>query len=191
VVQPGDTLSGIADRMQVPGGSEALYAANRQIIGTNPNRLEVGQTLARPGTTPPAPGDTAPPNPAPAHSSTAGQQAPPAASSTVVAAQPGAAQTGAAQPGAVPSPAAPGKGKSVLVAAVGGGALLLLVLLIVFGWLPKRRTAARRTRGADAGGTGRRTDSLDLPVPAPWSADEPSEIRLVDPATTPLTKSRS
>ncbi len=36
VVQPGDTLSGIASALGTPGGWPALYAANREMIGPDP-----------------------------------------------------------------------------------------------------------------------------------------------------------
>ncbi|MFD7977930.1 transglycosylase family protein [Streptomyces sp. NPDC059071] len=45
VVQPGDTLSGIARRFAVKGGWQALYAANRSAIGPDPNRLTIGTML--------------------------------------------------------------------------------------------------------------------------------------------------
>ncbi|MGW5423391.1 LysM peptidoglycan-binding domain-containing protein [Streptomyces sp. NPDC003943] len=45
VVQPGDTLSAIARRFGVKGGWQALYAANRSVIGPDPNRLAVGTML--------------------------------------------------------------------------------------------------------------------------------------------------
>src|SRR4051812_32400450 len=40
VVQPGDTLDSIAGRLRVAGGGAALYTANRNAIGPDPNRLE-------------------------------------------------------------------------------------------------------------------------------------------------------
>jgi LysM repeat protein len=49
VVQPGDTLSGIAARLAVRGGWQALYAANRHAIGTNPNVIRPGTGLVLPG----------------------------------------------------------------------------------------------------------------------------------------------
>jgi LysM repeat protein len=54
VVQPGDTLSGIAAALATPGGWPALYAANRQAIGPNPNVIHAGTTLALPGRAVPA-----------------------------------------------------------------------------------------------------------------------------------------
>jgi LysM repeat protein len=47
-VRPGDTLSGIAAALVVPGGWPALYAANHQVIGTNPGVIEPGTVLIVP-----------------------------------------------------------------------------------------------------------------------------------------------
>lgn len=63
VVQPGDTLSAIAAALHVPGGWQALYAANRSVIGPDPNVIQPGTILVLPGMTNPvrytiAPGDT-------------------------------------------------------------------------------------------------------------------------------------
>jgi LysM repeat protein len=63
VVQPGDTLSGIAARFAVRGGWPALYAANRPLIGPDPNVIHPGTVLVLPGQKEPvrytvAPGDT-------------------------------------------------------------------------------------------------------------------------------------
>lgn len=63
VVQPGDTLSGIAAALTVHGGWQALYAANRPRIGTNPNVIHPGTVLVLPGSAAPvrytvAAGDT-------------------------------------------------------------------------------------------------------------------------------------
>jgi LysM repeat protein len=49
VVQPGDTLSGIAVAAGVAGGWPALYAANRHAIGPDPNVIRPGTVLALPG----------------------------------------------------------------------------------------------------------------------------------------------
>jgi LysM repeat protein len=63
VVQPGDTLSGIAARFAVRGGWPALYAANRPLIGPDPDMIRPGTVLVLPGRMAPvrytvAPGDT-------------------------------------------------------------------------------------------------------------------------------------
>jgi LysM repeat protein len=49
VVQPGDTLSGIAARFAVRGGWPALYAANRSLIGSDPNIIHSGTVLVLSG----------------------------------------------------------------------------------------------------------------------------------------------
>jgi len=49
VVQPGDTLAGIAARFSVPGGWPALYAANRHVIGPDPNTIHPATVLVLPG----------------------------------------------------------------------------------------------------------------------------------------------
>ena len=63
VVQPGDTLSGIAARFAVRGGWPALYAANRPLIGPDPGLIRAGAVLVLPGPRAPSryrvvPGDT-------------------------------------------------------------------------------------------------------------------------------------
>jgi LysM repeat protein len=49
-VRSGDTLSGVAAEFAIPGGWPALYAANRRVIGPDPNEIHPGTvlTLARP-----------------------------------------------------------------------------------------------------------------------------------------------
>jgi LysM repeat protein len=49
VVQQGDTLSGIAAQLSVRGGWPALYAANRPLIGPDPNIINPGTVLVLPG----------------------------------------------------------------------------------------------------------------------------------------------
>jgi LysM repeat protein len=53
-VRPGDTLSGIAARFAVRGGWPALYAANRPLIGPDPNTIRPGTVLVLPGRMTPA-----------------------------------------------------------------------------------------------------------------------------------------
>ena len=48
-VRPGDTLSGIAARFAVRGGWPALYAANRPLIGSDPDVIRPGTVLVLPG----------------------------------------------------------------------------------------------------------------------------------------------
>jgi LysM repeat protein len=49
VVQSGDTLSGIAVALAVRGGWTALYAANRAVIGPDPDVIHPGTVLMLPG----------------------------------------------------------------------------------------------------------------------------------------------
>lgn len=49
VVQAGDTLSGIAARLAVSGGWPSLYAANRSLIGPDPDLIRPGLALLLPG----------------------------------------------------------------------------------------------------------------------------------------------
>jgi LysM repeat protein len=48
-VQQGNTLSGIAATYEVPGGWQAVYAANEATVGTDPNIIYPGEVLAVPG----------------------------------------------------------------------------------------------------------------------------------------------
>lgn len=49
VVRSGDTLSSIARQYGVVGGWKALYKANQDAVGTDPDRLGVGTELVIPG----------------------------------------------------------------------------------------------------------------------------------------------
>ncbi|MFJ7262239.1 transglycosylase family protein [Streptomyces globosus] len=53
VVRAGDTLAGIARKRRVEGGAQALYEANRAVVGPRPEALAVGVLLVLPP--PPAP----------------------------------------------------------------------------------------------------------------------------------------
>jgi LysM repeat protein len=52
-VAAGDTLSGIAAALALPGGWPALYAANRRVIGPDPNTIRAGTVLTVPRATRP------------------------------------------------------------------------------------------------------------------------------------------
>ncbi|MFB7326665.1 transglycosylase family protein [Streptomyces sp. NPDC056190] len=51
-VRAGDSLESIADSLDLQGGWDALYAANKRAIGSDPNRISAGQTLNLPTETP-------------------------------------------------------------------------------------------------------------------------------------------
>ncbi len=59
-VAAGDTLSGIAAALAVPGGWPTLYAANRRVIGPDPNLIRTGTVLTIPRPAAPAPGAASP-----------------------------------------------------------------------------------------------------------------------------------
>ena len=96
-VTAGNTLSGIAAALDVPGGWPALYAANRSAIGPDPGTINAGTTLTIPGRAPaapappasspasPGPASPAPPAtpPAPAHHTAPVRTAPPAAAGSM------------------------------------------------------------------------------------------------------------
>ncbi|WUK17066.1 LysM peptidoglycan-binding domain-containing protein [Kitasatospora sp. NBC_00374] len=44
-MNPGDTLSGIADARHLAGGWQQLYQANQAVIGADPDLIEPGQVL--------------------------------------------------------------------------------------------------------------------------------------------------
>jgi len=54
-VASGDTLSGIAAALALPGGWPALYAANRRVIGPDPNTIRPGTVLTVPRAAGPPP----------------------------------------------------------------------------------------------------------------------------------------
>ncbi|MFF4008811.1 transglycosylase family protein [Streptomyces sp. NPDC001717] len=68
-VRAGDTLYGIARRYRVAGGWQALYAANRAVVGARPEVIGIGMLLVIPGpvtAAAPAPAPVPTPVPTPA-----------------------------------------------------------------------------------------------------------------------------
>ena len=59
-VQAGDSLSGIAAGLGLRGGWQALYAANRRVIGPNPDVIHPGTVLVLPGRPSTAPSSSRP-----------------------------------------------------------------------------------------------------------------------------------
>ncbi len=99
-VAAGDTLSGIAAALATPGGWPALYAANRRVIGTDPNAIQAGTALAIPRQTPPLRSSPSP------HQAPPGSPAPrpaPTTTKTPASAQP--SESASARP--APAPAQP------------------------------------------------------------------------------------
>ncbi|NUV70681.1 MULTISPECIES: transglycosylase family protein [unclassified Streptomyces] len=56
-VASGDSLSGIASEQRVPGGWQGLYAANRTVVGDDPNLIFPGQRLSLDGSRAPKAGE--------------------------------------------------------------------------------------------------------------------------------------
>ncbi|MFB7978201.1 LysM peptidoglycan-binding domain-containing protein [Streptomyces vinaceus] len=121
-VRAGDTLERIARRYGVKGGWQALYEANRAVIGPKPQTLVVGTLLVLPASTPqappappaspaspapvPVPAPATTPKPAPAPATTPKPAPAPAASPKPVAAgapSPAVAKPAASKPAAIPA----------------------------------------------------------------------------------------
>ncbi|MEU4098898.1 transglycosylase family protein [Streptomyces sp. NPDC026673] len=109
----GDTLSGIADEQHIEGGWQRLYAANRPVVGADPDLILPGQELALPGTKakPPAKDGAKPATPGkPAESAKFAKSVKPA--KPAKSAKPGASAQRHAQPASA---------AHAFVAPVGGG----------------------------------------------------------------------
>ncbi|MFJ8648715.1 transglycosylase family protein [Streptomyces sp. NPDC093546] len=108
-VARGDSLSDIAEEQKVRGGWQRLYAANRTVIGSDPDLIMPGQkltlrtTAAKPSAKAPSKPSTAPSAKPPAPPKPAAKQ--PAAQPKP---QPPAAKKPAAKPASVPKPRSAG-----------------------------------------------------------------------------------
>jgi LysM repeat protein len=158
-VKDGDTLSGMATEFAVPGGWQALYAANRRVIGPDPNMIQAGTVLTVPATPAPSPAAASPgqphataPAPSPAGS---GHRSPP---------------TAARPPGAAGMPQWL---KTVLlaVALIIGTAFLAEPVLLAIRRRRRRASARAATLPEQA--------TEPLPVPAPRSGPEPDSGQIV------------
>jgi LysM repeat protein len=99
-IAAGDTLSGIAAALAVPGGWPALYAANRQAIGPDPDAIRAGTVLAIPR---PASSASSASHPASTPAGTPAS-APPTARPTAPAGEPASARPPAPVSGQAPGP---------------------------------------------------------------------------------------
>ena len=166
-IAPGDTLSGIAAGLRIPGGWPALYAANRQVIGSNPGALQPGTVLRLPrpatahpsGVTPPSPHPAPPPAPAPGTGTGTHHRHP--------------ATTAAAVPAGMPSWL-----KTMLIAV---GLLILVALLTepVLAALRRRQKAALQPAGLTTAATAGPAGPAGQPHPA-RAAPGRSSIVLAD-----------
>jgi LysM repeat protein len=168
-VTAGDTLTGIAAALGTPGGWPALYAANRQAIGPDPDLVQAGTvlTIPHPAPPPPAPAPPAPrPAPAPAQPPTATQPPAPAqppASAKAPATAPAAAPTqpAATQPGAsarprtaAKTPAMAGLPRWLQIVLLAAGVLIATAFLteLILGIGRRRRRTAHSPAHPAAGG---------------------------------------
>ena len=139
-VAAGDTLSGIASALGIPGGWPALYAANRRLIGADPNAIRVGTALAIPRQTP---ARLLPAAPGRARSSSPGpRQVPspvkaPASAPAPASPQPSASAQSAApaRPGASPAASANPRTAQASGSAVAGLPRWLEIVLVAAGLL--------------------------------------------------------
>ncbi|HEX4831011.1 MAG TPA: LysM domain-containing protein [Trebonia sp.] len=217
-VQPGDTLSRIAAALAVPGGWQALYTANRPLIGPNPDIIRTGLILTaprpaavRPPSTVPPTGPGHQPGPPPATrpsapgKPTASPTKPsvPSGSSPAVPAAPPATPPVSASPSPRPaSPSAsPGAGKRSMTS---GGfppwlAVMLIVAAVLIGiaFLAEpalvlvvwyRRGNRHRIRAAPAGTAGGDPGTRAGPAASGPAANEPAAN---EPAASGSTASRS
>ena len=145
-VAPGDTLTGIAAALGVPGGWPALYAANRPAIGPDPDAIRAGTTLTIPA--PAAPAAAAPPATSPASPRPAPPATPPA-------------RAHPAPPARTAGPAAAGAMPRWLTTM-----LLAAALLIAAAFATEPALAIARRRRAAAGSAAARTE-VPATGPAP------------------------
>jgi len=142
-IAPGDTLSALAAALAIPGGWQALYAANRHAIGPDPNTIRPGTVLATPpqaasgaraqALAPARPGHESPGTP-----QTKPAQAPGSAQTPGTAQAPGSAQVPGTAQARTGRFTAPGN----LTAPAGGMPRWLLDILIAAGVLVATAFAA-------------------------------------------------
>ncbi|HEY2287692.1 MAG TPA: LysM domain-containing protein [Streptosporangiaceae bacterium] len=133
-VVSGDTLGGIAAALAVRGGWPALYAANRHVIGPDPDVIRPGTVLTVPRAAAPSP---APPGPA-------GQPVPPSASAGI---------GHRPLPGGTSGPAAAGMPQWLKTVLLAGGLVTGAACLGGLVLLARRRqqAAARIARSGNVG----------------------------------------
>jgi len=168
-ITAGQTLSGIAAELGVPGGWPALYAANRTVIGPDPDLIRPGTILA----IPPPPATATAPRQQPAHRASPARPAHRA--HPAQPAPPGSHQHHTSSPaGALAAAGMPGWLRSILLAAgllIAAAFATELVLAII-----RRHRQANPARDAPSG-----TRDAVPPVPEP---SHPRKSRPMNPAQT-------
>ena len=151
-VAAGDTLSGIAAALAVRGGWPALYAADRRVIGPDPNVIRPGTVLTVPGPAAPPTSKPAPPTSKP--TPPASRPAPPASKP-----QPPSLRTTA--------PAAAGMPQWLKIMLLAAAVVIALVFLVEL-MLVVRRQHQLRLQASRAG----TVDSCQEPAGGPLPADQ-------------------
>jgi LysM repeat protein len=151
-VAAGDTLSGIAAALAVRGGWPALYAADRRVIGPDPNVIRPGTVLTVPGPAAPPTSKPAPPTSKP--TPPASRPAPPASKP-----HPPSLRTTA--------PAAAGMPQWLKIMLLAAAVVIALVFLVEL-MLVVRRQHQLRLQASRAG----TVDSCQEPAGGPLPADQ-------------------
>ena len=166
-VAAGDTLSGIAAALAVRGGWPALYAANRRVIGPDPDAIRAGTVLsvpvpAAPPTSKPAPPE---PRPAPPTSRPAPPEPRPAPPTSRPAPHQHRAPRSHPRPVRKTAPAAVGMPQWLKLMLVAAGLIVALVFLAELA-LVARRQHQLRARAARPGTASSRPGPAGEPLPA-------------------------
>ncbi len=185
IITAGQTLSGIAAELGVPGGWPSLYAANRHAIGPDPDLIRPGTIL----TIPPMPATAPRQQPArparPAHRPHPGHPAQPAPRP----ASPGSRQHPTSSPAGPPAAAGmPGWLRTILLAAgllIAAAFATELVLAIAHRQANPARDAPSGTRDTPSGTSGTEPGAASRgavpPVPEP---SHPGKSGPMNPAQT-------
>jgi LysM repeat protein len=159
-VEDGDTLSGIAAALAVRGGWPALYAANRALIGPNPDAIRPGTVLAVPVPAAPPTSKPTPPTSRPAPPKS--RPAPPTSRPTP---QQHPATSSRPRPTRKTAPAAVGMPQWLKLMLLVAGVIVALVFLAELA-LVARRQHQLRVRASRVGTVSSRQEPSGDPLPA-------------------------
>jgi LysM repeat protein len=143
-VADGDTLSGIAAALAVRGGWPALYAANRPLIGPDPDAIRAGIVLTVPVSAAPPTPKPAPPTPKPAPPTS--RPAPPKSTPAPPTSRPGPQQHPAPshpRPARKTAPAAVGMPQWLKLMLLAAGVIVALVFLVELALVARRQHQLR------------------------------------------------
>ncbi len=173
-VAEGDTLSGIAAALGVRGGWPALYAANRPLIGPDPDAIRPGAVLtvpapAAPPTSKPTPPTSKPAPPTPKPTPPTSRPAPPKSRPAPPTSRPRPRQHPAPpshpRPTRKTAPAAVGMPQWLKLMLLVAGVIVALVFLVELA-LVARRQHQLRLRASRLGTVSSRQEPADGPLPA-------------------------